>query len=57
MKVPLCRDGTGACTPSSVLTGTIKFRVEDLHGTNIRLGYSVWVLDATGPYNFQLTEA
>ena len=53
----LCQYGVGACTLSSVLTRTIKFRAEDLHGANNGLGHSVLVLDAVGPYNFQLAEA
>ena len=57
VEVPLCQDGAGTCTLSSVLTRTIKFRAEDLHGANNGLGHSVLVLDAVGPYNFQLAEA
>ena len=34
MEVPLCRDGARACTLSSVLTRTTKFRVLDLHGAD-----------------------
>ena len=53
-EVLLCQYGVGACTLSSVLTKTVEFRAEDLHGANNGLGHSVSFLDAVGPYNFQL---
>ena len=55
-EVLLCQYGVGACTLSSVLTKTVEFRAEDLHGANNGLGHSVSFLDAVGPYNFQLAE-
>ena len=51
VKVPLCQDGAGTYIPSSMLTGSVEFRVENLHGADNRLRYSVCVLDTVGAYN------